>query len=125
MNKEYTEPEESAAEVCGLWLGMLGPPMLTLTHLQVTYALVPKICPTGNTTLLHIVSLCFLVIVIALGLPSWRCLRRQAPEAGSEDPLTPERVHFMAQLGLLTVALFALLIIAQAIPPFIVNPCQD
>ena len=126
MNEQTKQVEEPASEVWGLWLGVLGPPLLCLAHLEVTYALVPKICPTGNIKLLRITSLCFLVLVLLSGFPSWRHARSRAraDESALADPVAA-RIQFMSQLGLWTMALFALVIIGQAIPTFIIDPCQD
>jgi hypothetical protein len=126
MNEETNRLEEPASEVWGLWLGVLGPPLLCLTHLEVTYALVPKICPTGNTGLLRITSLCFLVLVLLSGISSWRHARPVArgDQSAVADPVAA-RIQFMGQLGLWITALFALVIVGQAIPTFIIDPCQD
>jgi hypothetical protein len=53
-------------------------------------------------------------VVVLGGVTSWP-LRHETVE---------QRVRFMAQLGVMSCALFALVVIATWLPPFILNNCE-
>jgi hypothetical protein len=110
-----------------LWFGMLGPPIVALLHQQVSYVLVPKYCHEGSALWLRVTSIACLAIVIVAGITALSCLARARPEgAGSaqqeESPLA--RPHFMAMVGVFSSALSLLIIIAQAIATFMLDPCR-
>jgi hypothetical protein len=109
-----------------LWFGMLGPPIIALLHQQVQYVLVPKYCHEGSALWLHVTSGVCLAIVIAGGITALSCLGRARSEAEGtrqeESPLS--RPHFMALVGVFSSALSSLLIIAQVIATFMLDPCR-
>jgi hypothetical protein len=103
--------------------GVLVPPLAFLTELSVTYAFVPRACDAQRTDVLHwVVAAAFAVIVVA-GALAWRdyyALGKRLPgDAGTPE----ERARFLALLGVLTSALFALAVLAQAIAQMFLSPC--
>jgi hypothetical protein len=106
-----------------LWFGVLGPPIIALVHQQAEYLLVPKYCHTGSALWLHLVSLVCLAIAALAGITAWSCLAR-APSSGQPNPEPPvQRPNFMALVGLASSGLGALIIIAQAVATFMLDPC--
>jgi hypothetical protein len=107
-----------------LWAGLLVPPAAWLLQLQAAYLMVYVSCATGGNLAYHLASLAALAVAAAGGLLSWRNWRRAGPEVPGErgGPLT--RSRFMALLGVLTGALFSVVIIAQWLPGFILPPCN-
>lgn len=113
-----------AREIVALWTGLLLPPAAFLLNLEVAYALVPAACSGGSRLPIHLVHFACLVLAIVGGIVAWgrwNAGGRQWP--GSQGGRT-SRTRFMAGLGLLMSALFALVIVAQWIPSFILSPCQ-
>jgi hypothetical protein len=108
-----------------LWLGFLAAPLIWFMNLQINYMLVPWVCVTGHRFSLFLVTLGALLLVASGGLVAWRAWQQtgwQWPDgAGGIIP----RSRFLAVLGLLSSSLFFLVILAQGVPSFIVNACQQ
>jgi hypothetical protein len=106
--------------------GMLGGPLVWLAQFQLNYALVPRMCRAGTTLPLHLVFLAALLLVAGAGFLAWRTWRT----AGAEWPSSNEggpvgRSGLLGALGLMTSALFFLVVLAQWIPAFVVEPCLE
>ena len=146
---ERNKPEDSPGneatrrQVIGLWTGILAGPALWFTHQQVSFVLVPWVCDHGGVMWLHAATAVLLVGTLAAGLLArkyWRAERvemiqtpdpaaRTSPAA--DDAPVPvsrtaehQRVRFMAMLGMLSSVFFGLVIIAQELPNFFIDPCQ-
>jgi hypothetical protein len=102
-----------------LWYGILGPPLLTLLNLEVSYALTPVACRAGSTLALHLSTAILLALVIMAGVGAAMRLRKN----WLEDTVL-SRPGFMAMLGVLESALFTVLIIAQWLPNAYLSACQ-
>lgn len=109
-----------------LWTAVLGAPVLWLCHLQLSYMLVPWCCSSGKRWVLHVVSAVLLALTLGGGGLAWREYRQVGTEgpAGTTDPLLG-RSRLLALVGILSSGLFALAIVAQAIPSFILDPCVE
>jgi hypothetical protein len=109
-----------------LWFGVLTGPTAMLLHLQSIYSLVHHVCASGGYAAIRMVSVLLLLIVAASGIGAFLTLgqlRTVPSNVRTENSVMAER--FMATLGIMTSALFVLVILAQAIPTFLVSPCQD
>ena len=124
MKQDATNGWASSGVTLGQWAGVLAGPAAFLIQLQVNYALVPWACTTGHWFVLHLVSLLALLLVSLASLIAWRIRGRITREARDRAAEPLLRSKFMAEMGLLTSALFLLLIIAQEIPNFVMHPCQ-
>ncbi|HEX8775632.1 MAG TPA: hypothetical protein VF735_18825 [Pyrinomonadaceae bacterium] len=113
-----------SAGLLALWAGVLVAPMAFLSNLQVNYTLAQKLCPGGHTSLLHLMTIIFLVIAAAGGLVAWRNWERAGRRLPDEAEDTSTRDRFLGSLGVMISALSFLIIVAQWIPQFIFNPCQ-
>jgi hypothetical protein len=109
----------------GLWVGLLGGPILWLLNLQATYSLVPWTCRHGKFFLVPLSSLLFLGCTIAAGFIGRISAQRARLVQSEPDEGMDEVALFMSQLGLWMTVLFALLIVAQAIPTFVLSPCVE
>jgi hypothetical protein len=106
-----------------LWTGILAGPVAWAFDLTVSYALVKWTCISQREGVLHLMSTAALVVVAGGAIVSFTALRRTrltATDGG--DPL--QRARFMAILGLTSCALFALMIVAGAIPRWMLDACQ-
>jgi cytochrome c biogenesis factor len=113
-----------AKEIRALWTGLLLPPIAFLISLEVSYALVPAACSSGSELPVHLVHLGCLLLALIGGLIAWRWWKRQGATWAGEEGGPLARSRFMAGLGLLLCALFALVIVAMWIPSFLLDPCQ-
>ena len=102
-----------------LFYGMLGPPVLTLLNLELSYALTPVACRAGSALAMHLSTAIILALVIVAGVGSAMRLRRNWLE---ETVLS--RPGFMAMLGILESVLFSAVIIAQWLPHAFLSACQ-
>jgi len=106
-----------------LWAGLLSGPTAWGLDLGVSYALVKWACVAHRDDVLRLLPVGALAVVAGGALLSWQALRAATGEP--DDGGTPrQRARFMAVLGLLSSALFALAIVAGAIPRWMLDACQ-
>jgi hypothetical protein len=107
-----------------LWFGVLGAPAAWFIDLEVQYALVPWVCAAQHRIVLHLATAVFLAAAAIAGGISWHHWQALKREFGENPPPgVPARQQFMAGLGLLTSGLFFVVILAQGIPNFFLDPC--
>lgn len=107
-----------------LWTEILGPPALWFAQFQLRYALVPWCCANGNRSLLWLSSAASVGLAMGLVILAWMSWRSTvSPELAEQATIGQRRARFMALTGLMSGALFLLLIVAQAIPVAFVDPC--
>lgn len=98
-------------------------PVAWAFDLGISYASVYHACSTGHFYVLHLISVVALVVALTGAFVGWR--EFQVVRKGSDDGGTPfDRSHFMAMLGIASSIGFAVLIIATAVPRFILSPCD-
>ena len=113
-----------AREIRNLWIGVLVPPIVFLIDLEVAYALVPTACSARNRLPVHLVHLACLLVVLFSWVIARRCWKATGAIWPAEEGGPLGRSRFMAGVGVLMSALFALVILAMWIPSFILDPCQ-
>ncbi len=109
--------------ITALWFGMLAGPVSWFLHLNVSYALVRKICETGDIWLLHLTTLVTLVPALAGVAVAWLSWRRLREPKVTTGPGTLGRSRFMALGGLGLSGFFALTLLVAWIPDFLIEPC--
>jgi hypothetical protein len=107
-----------------LWSGILAGPIAWALDLLASYALVKWVCASRGYGALHGVTLAALAIVAGGAVVSWRALRQTQADQKTDGGRPRERARFMAVLGLTLCALFALQIVAGAIPTWVLDACQ-
>jgi hypothetical protein len=123
---EKGEPRETFSRpggILALWAGLLVAPVAWLTQMQVAYMVVTLDCSAG-TAPLHVTTVVALVAAAAGGYVAWLEWRRAGPAWPGEGAGAVSRSRFMAALGLLTSAMFFVVILAQGVATFILDPCQ-
>ena len=119
----YTEVPD-AKEIRALWIGLLLAPAAFLLNLELAYAVVPKACSSASQLPMHLVHLiCFALALLGV-VTAWRMWRAGGEIWPGGAGGRVARSRFMAGVGLLTSLLFALVIVAQWIPSFVLGPCQ-
>jgi hypothetical protein len=110
---------DPASQVIGLMVG----PLAWGADLLLSYSLVQHSCSTGHYYLLHAVTAVFLAIALGGAIMSWRQyleVRNGSDEGGSPF----DRSHFLTLLGVVSSIGFAVVIIAGAVPRWILSPCD-
>jgi hypothetical protein len=112
-----------AHRIAALWTGLLLAPTAFLINLELGYALVPTACRTGRTLPLHLVHLACLLLAVA-GILIARGYRGPSEVTGADGDDRTAQACFMGRLGVAVGLLFALVILSQAIPSFVLSPCR-
>jgi hypothetical protein len=102
-----------------LWIGAVAAPIAWAVQFLIIYALVPHVCKVGTSKSLHITSAFFILIGGAAGILSWWNLGRREHTFEEER----ESITFLGRMGIMTSALFTLIMLAQVIPTFFIDPC--
>jgi len=107
-----------------LWSGILAGPIAWALDLGVSYALVKWVCATRHEEVLHAITLGALALVCVGAVLSWLALQQTATDEPTDGGRPRQRARFMAVLGLTVSALFALQIVAGAVPRWFIDACQ-
>lgn len=107
-----------------LWAGLLIAPVGWLLNLEANFALAPLACGGGGRPLLYLVSaITFVLAVISCGI-SWTQWRAFGRDGAAQPSPVVSRRRAMAMVGVGLSALFAITIVAQAIPNFMMAGCE-
>ncbi len=114
------DPRRNRALAAALFI----PPIAVLANIEIAYALVPAACASTRTLPLHLVNAFWLALAIAGGLIAWRCWKALGIgwQEDEGDPLA--RSRFVAGVAVLLSGLCVLVIMAQWIAVFVLDPCQ-
>jgi hypothetical protein len=126
MAQPLVQTDHHPTNTFAQWYGVLGGPIFWAMQLQANYALVPQACSSGDLKWLHLSSVLFLLLAfsaVAVAAYDYRKARAKSPVKTEES--AEGRSSFMGNLGIMTSGLFAIIIIAQAIPTFFFNPCDS
>jgi hypothetical protein len=107
-----------------LWIGILAGPVAWAFDLGVSYALVKWTCESQRDLLIHLISPASLALAAGGAVVSWQALRHTAADVPTDGGDARARARFMAILGLTSNALFAVTIVAGAIPRWVLDACQ-
>ena len=107
-----------------LWAGILAGPAAWALDLCVSYALVKWTCSSQREAVLHMTAAAALIVVAGGAIVSLLALRRTAPQMPTDGGDPRQRARFMALLGLTSCALFALMVVAGAIPWWVLDACD-
>lgn len=105
-----------------LWVGFLAGPVAWAVQLLTVFTLTAWRCDGGPAWVLHLASLVCLLAAAGGGYLAWRDWRTVGGWPGGSDEVTAGRTRLMAVLGMMTGALFAVVILAQWVA-VIVLPC--
>ena len=119
LRRATERPSPTDQGALALWFGLLGPSFLVLLNLEISYALTPWACRTGNHFIMVAATALIFVADLIAGVVAARHLRSDWLE---DTVLT--RPAFTAMLGVLLSALGAVVIIAQWMPNLYLWTCQ-
>lgn len=113
----------SPAGIGVLWTGILAGPIAWALDLTISYALVQWTCGHRRMIVLHLITATALLMIAGGAAMSRRALTHGEGDATGDGPRPMDRGRFMAVLGLLTCALFALAVIGNQIPRLLLDAC--
>ena len=106
-----------------LWYGILSGALAFAADEQITYSLVPHACSTGHFYVLYWAT--GIALLLAFSGAAMASKNLSATQAASIDGGTrADRSRFMAILGIAASLGFATIIIAMAVPRFLLSPCD-
>jgi hypothetical protein len=106
-----------------LWLAVLAGPFAWAVDELTSYSLAPTACDAGTKWMLHLVFLVTLLVSLGGALLA-RSVGRGLPEGSSEEGSRDSRARFMALAGTVMGVVFALVIVAEEVPNWVVGVCQ-
>jgi uncharacterized membrane protein YidH (DUF202 family) len=121
---EFQEIVERGQAPGLLWWCMVAGPVAWAADLAFSYTLTYHACSTGHHYVLHLISaVCFLLAVSGLvaGYTEYQKLPREVSEQGRR-PF--DRAYFQLLFGMVFSFAFAVIVIAGAVPRWILNPCE-
>jgi hypothetical protein len=121
MGKSSEEKREFRSRDRWLVFAFLLGPLAALTHLSVSYSLVPTSCAEGSKTMLHATTAAFLPLCLIAAAIAWTILRR-CEAADSE--LWQQRTRWLATVAVVLAIFSAILILAMEIPNVILRSCD-
>jgi hypothetical protein len=107
-----------------LWSGILAGPVAWALELTVSYAIVQWTCTSQRESVLRAIMPVALLIVGLGAVASYVALQRTRGDEPTDGGRPRQRARFMALLGLTLCALFALTIVAGAIPAWVLDVCD-
>jgi hypothetical protein len=102
--------------------GVFVPPLVWLMHLQANYALASWACRPGHRYVSVLVVVVAVVLTAGAGALAWRSWPSDEPVAG--EPQRIEGGRLLALLALASSLSFLVVLVASAIPIFILRPCD-
>jgi TRAP-type C4-dicarboxylate transport system permease small subunit len=124
MKLEKRDLDEEKKGYLLLWVGVLMAPIVWLTQFEIRYSLVQWACARQNRLVLHLLSAVVLILIASGGFLSWRNWVREGKRSPTDEISGPqERNLFLALLGALVSAMFALVLTAQFIAEILIDPC--
>jgi hypothetical protein len=118
VNQDRDTPSQQRRRI-GLWFCMLGPPLLWYANMQIDYLFVRLARNSHRMWPIHLSDVASLVICLGFGLWAWSMHRSPI---NRDDPDASQRERFMTVVGVAGSAFFLLIILAQSIPSFVLNP---
>jgi hypothetical protein len=107
-----------------LWWTMFAGPFAWAGDEGVSYVMAQHACSTGHHYVLHVISVVFFLVALSgfvTGVAEYRALPREAREEGRR-PI--DRAHFQALFGIVFSISFAVVVIAEAVPRWILSACD-
>jgi len=102
----------------------LAPPVIWAARIGATYVLIPYVCRWDAVWLLHAITLVSLLLVAVAGGLAWRVWSRTGRGTHVDLGGATTRDRFLALLAIFTAGFFFLVVVAEGLTNFFVDPCQ-
>ena len=107
-----------------LWILVIAAPAIVAIEMQTNFVLARHACSAQRNVSLYVVVAVALVLTIATTLIGVSYWKRAGAVWPSEETDLPNRIRFIAVLGILSSAMSFLVILAQGIATVHFDPCQ-
>lgn len=108
----------------GIWWSLAAGFVAWGIDLGLSYMLEQHSCSTGHFYVLHTISFVSFALAISGFAAGFIEKRRFPHDSKEEGGSSLDRAHFQALIGMIFSLSFAVVIIAGAIPRWILSPCQ-
>lgn len=108
----------------GLWWSLIAGFAAWTFDLGFSYVLEQHSCSTGHHYVLHVISIVCLAIALTGFGAGWVEFRRFPGTTSEEGGSHFDRAYFQALLGMAFSLSFSVVVIAGAVPRWIVGPCE-
>jgi len=115
---------ESGRAPLGLWWSLVAGFAAFAFDEGASYVLTQHSCSTGHFYVLHAISLISFVVALSGFFTGFSQIRLLPHEANEEGARHFDRAHFQALLGILFSLSFAVVIIAESVPKWLLSPCD-
>jgi hypothetical protein len=92
--------------------------------LTASYAAVKPVCRAQAAGILPLITVLCLATAVSGAALSWAAFQRTTGDMPTDGSQPRQRARFMSILGLTVSALFAVQIVAAAIPQWVIDACQ-
>lgn len=123
MDQSLAERRDGSG-LAALWTAFFAGPFAWALNQGAGYAAMKPVCAAAAPYVLWLIATVSFAIVAAGAWTGWRwllALRTQATGAGGN---VPDRSYFLAILTIALNGLIGVLIVASAIPQFLLSPCE-
>jgi hypothetical protein len=107
-----------------VWWTMFAGPVAWAFDLGVSYVLAQHTCSTGHHYVLHAITVVCAMIALSGFAAGWAAYNALPEEAREEGARPVDRAHFQVLFGIVFSLGFTVVIVAQGVPRWILNPCQ-
>jgi hypothetical protein len=111
-------------DVVLLWSAFFAGPAAWIVYQGLGYVAVKPVCAGASSSVLWLITATALAIVGAGASTAWRYISRLRTAASPDGGSVADRSHFLAVVAMAFNGLIALLIVAAAIPQFVLSPCE-
>jgi hypothetical protein len=118
-----THGQNTARNDAMLLIGIFTGPVVWAADHTISYALVPHACSTGHHYVLHLATALSLLLTLGGFFLAMTAHNRLARGAEQDADTIFGRDRFMSILGMAMSLAFCVVIIASAIPRFMLDPC--
>jgi hypothetical protein len=118
------KPQEISGLDVALWAGILAGPIAWAFDEEASYALTQRACSTGHHAIFHVITIISLLIIAGGAISAWGVFVKLPPQSDEEGGHRVDRRRFMAIGGVFLCLMFAAIVIALAIPKWVLNPCD-
>jgi len=107
-----------------IWWTMFAGPFAWACDLGFSYVLEQHTCSTGHHYVLHVITVVCALIALT-GFAAGMAAYKRVPEDANDHGVRPmDRTHFQILFGMVFSLAFTVVIIAEAVPRWVLHPCQ-
>lgn len=107
-----------------VWWAMFGGPFAWGCDLGFSYVLEQHTCSTGHHYVLHVITVVCALIALSGFVAGWVAFAHVHRDADDKGVRPMDRTHFQVMFGVVFSLAFTMVIIAEAVPRWILHPCQ-